>query len=802
MENFSDVEFGSDKSTEEAPILVAQRYLNIFRQIHIFNKDKRAQFDDELLALPQNITDFFKRMPGGRLLVEHIEEVKTERGISFVKSSKEDFSDGDNSSDAPAVTTAGATAAVGGNLVLDASFAETLATSMASAFKQAPTPTVSGGADPALLSSLNKTLQLVAEEVKTSRNALIEVLKETKQITTSVVSNQNTLSKLLENLSNTYEKHSEQMMTYMSNQKESIQIQTPPHTQVQTNLPKQENHIIQTENIRIQENVSSPQNSVIERSTADAPIEGTVDNVRKKKKKKKHNNSNNQTPMTPQERVEPSHLQTQSFKSNNLQPQKDITVKSEKIAPAFGGIIRNVASKHIDEFKNVRLDEPPFEDISFEDVSNIAAEPVIESAPTFSNRNIAHNNEQTIQRNATTTSATMQENSFEALFDREEVTTPQASSIVAEQSDKLDSLMADDGLDFALPEQNISAEPEQETVSGLDSLMTDDGLDFALPEQNISVEPEQEAVSGLDSLMTDDGLDFALPEQNITAEAEQETVSGLDSLMTDDGLDFALPEQNVTAEAEQETVSGLDSLMTDDGLDFALPEQNISVEPEQETVSGLDSLMTDDGLDFALPEQNISAESEQETVSGLDSLMTDDGLDFALPEQNVTAEAEQETVSGLDSLMTENEFISDSTAGLGDLDTFITPDETVIQTPQNRTQSVTPNESQSRYSEELNKIRAALTSDNIDISSIEQPIALDDYSDDENVHDDINDILMETSQETSNEATHTSTDNSSEEEWEWEYVDENGNPIEASDEEDGDWEWEYVEDDSDENNNK
>ena len=75
MENLNDAEFGSDNSGEEAPILVAQRYLNIFRQVHILNKAKRAEFDEELLSLPQNITDFFKRMPGGRLLVEHIEKV-------------------------------------------------------------------------------------------------------------------------------------------------------------------------------------------------------------------------------------------------------------------------------------------------------------------------------------------------------------------------------------------------------------------------------------------------------------------------------------------------------------------------------------------------------------------------------------------------------------------------------------------------------------------------------------------------------------------------------------------------------
>ena len=45
-----------------------------------------------------------------------------------------------------------------------------------------------------------------------------------------------------------------------------------------------------------------------------------------------------------------------------------------------------------------------------------------------------------------------------------------------------------------------------------------------------------------------------------------------------------------------------------------------------------------------------------------------------------------------------------------------------------------------------------------------------------------------------------------EEEWEWEYVDENGNPIpqDESNADDEDWEWEYVEDDSSitEDNNK
>lgn len=122
MENLNDAEFGSDNSGEEAPILVAQRYLNIFRQVHIFNKAKRDEFDEELLSLPQNITDFFKRMPGGRLLVEHIEKVKTERGIAFVKANREDFDEGAGKTDTPTpVATGGVVQMAGGSITLDPS---------------------------------------------------------------------------------------------------------------------------------------------------------------------------------------------------------------------------------------------------------------------------------------------------------------------------------------------------------------------------------------------------------------------------------------------------------------------------------------------------------------------------------------------------------------------------------------------------------------------------------------------------------------------------------------------------------
>ena len=200
MENLNDVEFGSDKSNEEAPILIAQRYLNIFRQIHIFNKDKRDHFDDELLALPTNISDFFKRMPGGRLLVEHIEDVKTERGISFVKTNRDEFSNTATDATSTPTATAGGPI-VGGNLVIDESFAESLANSMALAFKQNPMQaTVSGSTEVTSSGDFSKTFSLIAEEIKSSRNSLLDVLKETKNITDTVIASQVSISRILEGI--------------------------------------------------------------------------------------------------------------------------------------------------------------------------------------------------------------------------------------------------------------------------------------------------------------------------------------------------------------------------------------------------------------------------------------------------------------------------------------------------------------------------------------------------------------------------------------------------------------------------
>ena len=74
-------EFTGKHQDEENPILIAQRYLNIFRQIHIFNKKRQDQFDDSLIEMSPDIRILLSTLPGGSLLLEHIAELEEKRGI-------------------------------------------------------------------------------------------------------------------------------------------------------------------------------------------------------------------------------------------------------------------------------------------------------------------------------------------------------------------------------------------------------------------------------------------------------------------------------------------------------------------------------------------------------------------------------------------------------------------------------------------------------------------------------------------------------------------------------------------------
>ena len=71
----------AEEVSEESPLLVAQRYLNIFRQMHIFKAKKRTEFDTELLNMPEKIKRLLIDIPGGRILLEHLLVLEEQNGF-------------------------------------------------------------------------------------------------------------------------------------------------------------------------------------------------------------------------------------------------------------------------------------------------------------------------------------------------------------------------------------------------------------------------------------------------------------------------------------------------------------------------------------------------------------------------------------------------------------------------------------------------------------------------------------------------------------------------------------------------
>ena len=60
----------------EDPIIIAQRFLNIFRQLHIFSEERRQAFNKMLLELPPEVKSIFQSLPGGTPLQEYMEDLE------------------------------------------------------------------------------------------------------------------------------------------------------------------------------------------------------------------------------------------------------------------------------------------------------------------------------------------------------------------------------------------------------------------------------------------------------------------------------------------------------------------------------------------------------------------------------------------------------------------------------------------------------------------------------------------------------------------------------------------------------
>ena len=82
MENITGVLNPAEKNKGEEPIVIAQRYLNIFRQLHIFDDSRKAAFNQSLLDLPPEIRGMFSNLPGGSVLQEYVNNLERKAGIT------------------------------------------------------------------------------------------------------------------------------------------------------------------------------------------------------------------------------------------------------------------------------------------------------------------------------------------------------------------------------------------------------------------------------------------------------------------------------------------------------------------------------------------------------------------------------------------------------------------------------------------------------------------------------------------------------------------------------------------------
>lgn len=974
MENLNDAEFGSDNSGEEAPILVAQRYLNIFRQVHIFNKAKRDEFDEELLSLPQNITDFFKRMPGGRLLVEHIEKVKTERGIAFVKANREDFDEGAGKTDTPTpVATGGVVQMAGGSITLDPSFAETLAQSLANAFKQLPATSPSSlqpGGNTTVTADFGNAFDVIADEIRTSRASLLDVLKETRSITDSVIASQVSISRILEGIlsSRTRDDNdvadlnsriiaSQASITklleglYTANNKKNTEIsdylnvenrlqsfrneikdeislslqqmqdmfkeyaqtvndrkvvietvaqpfpadmeKAPNGSNFQQNIPpvyKKEN-TAEADTPNIKSSAIKPLSEDEKRiattdipagmharsdddtplhfepvtNLGDAPIlssertfgeehsfgeERTFGEEHKKKRRKKKKNRENQTDAinsSPQQPSSPQISQAAqqpaaiiSDKASAAPKHAENRTDNQRIPQAFGGTIRNTAYKYDDNFDHIRLDVPPLEENIFTEQPETEKDDLTARLNSLGN---LHDETNTVGGYSTHTSNNITNDSID---------DPILNHSVS---------FGSDDLDFVLPngsQQNTAKSParvnsneegnsprnqnndnSKERIASIDDLNGDD-LDFALPdgipEQDFSATEDfsagfadisnEEPVNTNETSFSDD-LNFSLPEKDFSltedehdGQRNEATVSSRQTAdvpeIPSDDLDFTLPENISSAEG----IDALSQFMSQSLAKQQAQEENA----DTESITAAPLPASDDISAFDTRQEILTPTNETED---LDSLLASDSTSAdMLLNQDAVSSHPQHTDFEPQGILPQNETTSDDAA-----------DDTGTAAFQQ--------ERPSRYSAELDKIRAALTADNVDISSLNEPIALDEYSDDENVGQDSDTLVtdkqvMSDSDDYSKASVHSSDDSDyvqsqqissvavsqspsnvldaaasgtvadtaqetaeDGEDWEWEYVDENGNEIPAG--EDEDWEWEYVEDDGKEDkpdNNK
>ena len=127
-------EANQQQTEEENPILVAQRYLNIYHQIHIFPPEKREEFAASLKSMPAPIRHILPSIPGGRALLDHILELEGIQKKDYAENTGLLQQEETQTSKSPE-SVVNVPVVASGKISLDPDFARNLAGSLATAFK-------------------------------------------------------------------------------------------------------------------------------------------------------------------------------------------------------------------------------------------------------------------------------------------------------------------------------------------------------------------------------------------------------------------------------------------------------------------------------------------------------------------------------------------------------------------------------------------------------------------------------------------------------------------------------------------
>ena len=163
-ELIENAEFGRKRKNEEDPILIAQRFLNIYRQMHIFNKQKQDEFDNMLLNLSPDIRILFSTLPGGSLLLEHIEELEQKNGLISVPIKKDKSFNKKVSRQYPKAEDKSAENR-GGSVIIDSSFASELSASLSLALQQTE-------------KRYKEDIKALTETIMASQTAMAQMMKD------------------------------------------------------------------------------------------------------------------------------------------------------------------------------------------------------------------------------------------------------------------------------------------------------------------------------------------------------------------------------------------------------------------------------------------------------------------------------------------------------------------------------------------------------------------------------------------------------------------------------------------------